>query len=143
MKRLSPATIILGALIYIASPVDVLPDMLGPAGRLDDLLIAAYLIYQALKRRPSPNQSRSDAASDTPERTRAQGAKDPYAVFNVPRTATAEEINERYRELMKQYHPDRVANLGKELRDLAHEKSIEIQAAYDQLVPNRAASNRP
>ncbi len=34
---------------------------------------------------------------------------------------------------MKKYHPDRVADLGEELRKVAHEKSVEIQRAYEAL----------
>jgi uncharacterized membrane protein YkvA (DUF1232 family) len=139
MKRLSPKMILLGALMYIASPVDILPDILGPLGRVDDLLIAAFLTYQALKRRSTVHQSHTESSTSDRETSRSQATRDPYDVFELPRTATSEEIDERYRELMKQYHPDRVASLGKELRDLAHEKTIQIQAAYDQLTLNRRA----
>jgi curved DNA-binding protein CbpA len=38
---------------------------------------------------------------------------------------------------MKQYHPDRVATLGEELRKVAHDKSVEIQQAYDRLRSKR------
>jgi DnaJ like chaperone protein len=34
---------------------------------------------------------------------------------------------------MMEYHPDKVAHLGEELQKLAHEKSQEIQRAYQQL----------
>jgi DnaJ like chaperone protein len=121
-------------------PIDILPDIFGPAGRLDDLLIAAYLAFQALKRLPSANQQHTTSSSTSTPPGKSQPASDPYAVFDLPRSSTAEEINERYRELMKQYHPDRVASLGKELRELAHEKTIEIQKAYDQLIQKNTSS---
>jgi hypothetical protein len=38
-----------------------------------------------------------------------------------------------------QYHPDRVAHLGPELRALAARKMVEINAAHQELV--RTASN--
>ena len=51
-------------------------------------------------------------------------------VLGVSRQASEEEIRAAYRRLMSQYHPDKVAALGQELRDLAERKSKEIGAAY-------------
>jgi DnaJ like chaperone protein len=56
---------------------------------------------------------------------------DPYAVLGVPRDASPEEITRAYREQMKRYHPDRVADLGDELQRVAHRKTLAIQRAYD------------
>jgi DnaJ-domain-containing protein 1 len=36
---------------------------------------------------------------------------------------------------MREYHPDKVAHLGEELQKLAHDKALEIQQAYRDLVP--------
>jgi preprotein translocase subunit Sec63 len=58
---------------------------------------------------------------------------DPWAVLGVPRGASREEITRAYRERLKEYHPDRVAQLGTELRDLAHRKTVEIRRAYETL----------
>ena len=38
---------------------------------------------------------------------------------------------------MKQYHPDRVSGLGEELQHLAHEKTLAIQRAYEELRQRR------
>lgn len=64
-----------------------------------------------------------------------RAASDPYTVLGVPPGASGEEIAEAYRERMKEYHPDRVASLGPELRELAHRKTVEIQRARDALRP--------
>ncbi len=53
-----------------------------------------------------------------------------HEVLGVPPTATPDEIKDAYRTLMSQYHPDKVASLGEELRLLAERKSKEISAAY-------------
>jgi hypothetical protein len=58
---------------------------------------------------------------------------DPYSVLGVARNASLADIRRAYRELIKQYHPDHVARLGKELRDLANAKTQEINRAYDLL----------
>lgn len=53
-----------------------------------------------------------------------------HQVLGVAATATPDEIKDAYRALMSQYHPDKVASLGEELRVLAERKSKEISAAY-------------
>jgi DnaJ-class molecular chaperone len=60
-------------------------------------------------------------------------AWDPHAVLGIRRGATAAEISRAYRAQMKLYHPDRVADLGPELRQVAHRKAIDIQRAYAEL----------
>lgn len=47
--------------------------------------------------------------------------------------ATPEEIKAAFRELAKKYHPDRVAHLGDEFKELAHKKFVEIRSAYERL----------
>ena len=58
---------------------------------------------------------------------------DPWSVLGVGRGASREEIRRAYREQMKRYHPDRVADLGEELRAVAHAKALAIQRAYREL----------
>jgi DnaJ-domain-containing protein 1 len=62
---------------------------------------------------------------------------DPHAVLGVPRDASPSTITKAYRQQLKNYHPDRVADLGPELQRVAHEKTIEIQRAYDELMRAR------
>jgi DnaJ-domain-containing protein 1 len=47
--------------------------------------------------------------------------------------ATPEQIKSAYRLQMTRYHPDRVAQLGPELQQLAVEKSMQINQAYRAL----------
>jgi len=47
--------------------------------------------------------------------------------------ASPEEIKAAYRKLSMKYHPDKVAHLGQEFRQVAEEKMKEINAAYQFL----------
>lgn len=58
---------------------------------------------------------------------------DPRAVLGVGRDASRDEIVHAYREQLKRYHPDRVADLGPELQQVAHRKTVELQRAYVEL----------
>jgi DnaJ-class molecular chaperone len=54
--------------------------------------------------------------------------------LGISEDATEDEIKDAYRHRMQQYHPDKVANLGTKLRDLAEEESKEINRAYEELL---------
>ncbi|QSX04697.1 J domain-containing protein [Sedimentibacter sp. zth1] len=63
--------------------------------------------------------------------------KDPYEVLGIKRGASKDEIKAAYRKLAKQYHPD--MHVNNPLKELAQEKFIEVQQAYDELT--NAGSN--
>lgn len=54
-----------------------------------------------------------------------------FLILEVAHGATREEIERAYKIKISQYHPDKVAQLGIEIRELAEAKSKEINAAYD------------
>lgn len=58
---------------------------------------------------------------------------DPYRVLNVPDDASEAEIDQAYRRLMSQYHPDKFATAAPELRRRAEIKAREINGAYDRI----------
>ena len=53
-------------------------------------------------------------------------------VLGVPSDATIDQIKRSYKVLMSQYHPDKVASLGEDLKLLAERKAKEINHAYSQ-----------
>lgn len=55
-----------------------------------------------------------------------------YMVLGVRENASLDEVMAAYRSAMSQYHPDKVAHLGEELRMLAEKKSKQINAAYEE-----------
>ncbi len=65
--------------------------------------------------------------------------KDPYDVLGISRYATDDEVKKAYRELAKQYHPDRYVD--NPLSDLAQEKFQEVQSAYEQIMKERQSGS--
>jgi hypothetical protein len=53
------------------------------------------------------------------------------SIFGLKGTVSEDDIKKRYRELVSQYHPDKVQHLGREFQQMAEEKTKEIQKAYD------------
>ncbi len=63
----------------------------------------------------------------------SQRHRSPHDVLGVRPGASREEVSAAYRRLVQQYHPDKVAELGPELRELAEQRMKEINAAYETL----------
>jgi hypothetical protein len=84
----------------------------------------------------SPSGARSDSTAD--ESATHEQAPEPAVgqptdwaeILGVPPDASMGEIRAAYRQRISEYHPDRVATLGKELRELAERKSKDINTAY-------------
>jgi len=157
MSNFWKAVIIILILLYILSPVDLLPGI-HPIGLLDDAFLTGLLIY-FLKNGRMPafvlwlgrmifggkiGETGSDQKPYGAEEgvnqeetgntgTRQPHAKDPFEILGIHPGASKEEIHAAYRKLSQQYHPDKVAHLGQEFQELAKEKFVEIQAAYNYL----------
>ena len=142
--RMDPKTLqwwlILAAILYLLWPYDLLPDLFGWPGRLDDLLLIGWLgwfYHRHVGRSPGtpngPGAQADSRHSDPRPRTAGPQSFDPYAVLGIDRSASSDVIRDAYRARMREYHPDKVAHLGEALQTLAHEKSQEIQRAYRAL----------
>ena len=132
---------LIGALLYVLFPRDMVPDFLVGWGWLDDLVVLFFLLqyYRRLYQQRRPG-NRTDQTRQTDDdrhhRTTGSGTRerrDPYAILGIAPGATGEEIRSAYRRLAAQYHPDKVQHLGKELQELAEARFKEIQQAYDYL----------
>ena len=67
------------------------------------------------------------------------GENDPYEVLDIDRNASDEDVKKKYRELIRENHPDVLMAKGvpQEFIDLANEKMAAINAAYDQVEKER------
>lgn len=59
--------------------------------------------------------------------------KDFYEILGIDRNATEDEIKKSYRNLARQWHPDKFSTKSEEERKNAEEKFKEISEAYDTL----------
>lgn len=57
----------------------------------------------------------------------------PYRVFGLTDEASDAEIDQAYRRLISQYHPDKLEGVAEELRRQAAGRAAEINAAYDRI----------
>jgi DnaJ-domain-containing protein 1 len=129
-----PLLLLALALLYLRSPLDVIPDAAGPVGLLDDLLVLLAALYFGRGGASDKGETGGgESARGARGPARNRGGFDPFEVLGVARGASQDEVSRAYRDKMKQYHPDRVADLGEDLRKVAHEKSVEIQRAYEAL----------
>lgn len=143
--------------LYVILRIDLLPDVIPVIGWLDDTFLVGLLIYYfRYKKLPrflrslgrfffkgsgSAQNSGQGRSENQGQGSGAHGAgsggsgrvKDPYAVLGVRKGAGREEIQAAYREAVQKYHPDKVSHLGDEFQQLAQQKFVEIQNAYDQL----------
>jgi hypothetical protein len=79
----------------------------------------------------------NDKRTDRDEKTERRGVASWSLVLDVSADASMEEIRAAYLMRISEYHPDKVAALGKEIREVAERKSKEINAAYSIALEER------
>ena len=63
----------------------------------------------------------------------SQEIMDALSTLGLRSDADNSEIKKAYRELAKEYHPDKLAGMSQGIQDLAKEKFQQIQNAYEYL----------
>ena len=81
----------------------------------------------------SRQHTKSSEASAKRKRMVPSEVRAALLLLALEEDATFEQVRQAYHEAIKQYHPDRVAHLGPELRKMADLKTKEIIAAYKVL----------
>ena len=85
-------------------------------------------IYRDLK-----EQLRNKDAAGTAQSTKKRASSKSYEILGIAPDTSLKEIKKAYQALIQQYHPDRVADMGPELKDVAEARTKEINAAYEEL----------
>lgn len=139
------------ALAYIVSPYDLIPDFIPVRGWIDDIIVG-FMLWRYLRRNRQTSsaqhrqgeQKSQEQTQDRQSHGHASGRptgnsapRDPFTVLGLSRGADPGEIRAAYRRLANQYHPDKVAHLGREFQELAEQRFKEIQQAYDMLTKRR------
>ena len=118
------------------------------------LLLGYWIVSKLIGGKPDNSGARQQArqtaeaegtreqANREQERHEQTGDEPPYAaedaplpwhkVLQVSQAASREEIRKAYQSLIRQYHPDKVASLGPELRELCEQKTKTVNVAYDE-----------
>ena len=111
-------------------------------GALGYWLVAVLL--PLLARTDAEKSGAAGAGSDRPDAAEAPGPAEwristPrwHEVLGVHETSPPEEIVAAYRRKIGEYHPDKVAQMGSDIRALAEQRSREINAAYEQAMRPR------
>lgn len=69
-------------------------------------------------------------AKTEPRSALAPAKKDFHTIFGLDADATLKDVRIAYLAALKRYHPDRVADLGEELIELAEKKTREYNEAF-------------
>ena len=77
------------------------------------------------------DNKRGGGNGGVPARDHKLSESDCWNILGLSGNVTKEEIRKAYRKAMSEYHPDKVASLGSELRELAERKAKEINEAYN------------
>ena len=80
---------------------------------------------------PKSNVGNRQSGGEPKRGERPKSENEFARILGLKGKVTRSEISEKYRQLAKQYHPDRVADLGPELKQLAEKKMKEINQAYE------------
>lgn len=104
------------------------------AGTLIAAIYAMFRSSKSVKQNGGSGLPPPEARPQSDERERSP--EDPMSkpnwwdVLGVPKTAPVQDIRRAFREKISEYHPDKVASLGTEIRELAERKCKEINLAY-------------
>ena len=102
-------------------------------------LFIGYWVISKLISSNEPKKNNNDKRNSNEQENYQSKSEDPawHEVLKVSQFSSLEEIHLAYKSLIRQYHPDKVANLGDELKILAEEKSKTINAAYQSAIKER------
>ena len=113
------------------TPAEIVISVVGVVGGY--WVVSAFLNPS----KPAPQSPQDEAVR--PQPSPAQAFKDPsrvdatnwHEILEVAADADAAAIAAAYRRKISQYHPDKVAQMGEEIRAVAASKSQQINTAYD------------
>jgi nucleosome binding factor SPN SPT16 subunit len=76
-------------------------------------------------------EQRQHQSRDRTENQKHKDEKYFETILGLHPSKTPDDIKNRYKKLVMQYHPDRVTHLGPKLKEVAEQQTKEINEAYD------------
>lgn len=126
--------------IYFIWPIDLVPDLLPGLGRVDDLVLVGFAFWTFDRAKLLKDffkevfrAVRNGRSFDGNTRGNF-GNKPPHVVLGVAKKASPQEVKKAYRQLLRRYHPDKFAHMGKEYEGAAREKTRAIIEAYEAMM---------
>ena len=116
-----------GYLLLARGQVEAVLKKTGSAADLRTLQDAAARLGRPRPRPPRPGQSASAALNLGAETV------DPWALLGIAPGTPEPEAKKAFRNLIAQYHPDKVAHLAPEFRDLAERRTRQILEAWQKI----------
>lgn len=104
------------------------------------IFISAYFIFpdfffkKSKQKRKKSKSYRSKKEEHKQEETYNSSASKYAEILELNGDYSLTNIKKCYKNKIKQYHPDKVDNLGKELKDLAEKRTKEINEAYKYFI---------
>ncbi len=86
--------------------------------------------FNSRKDTNNSNSSTNNNHSATDDKITSDKA---YSILELTFNCSVEEIKSAYKAKIKEYHPDKVHNLGREIQELAAKKTKDINTAYSFL----------
>lgn len=103
---------------------------------LQEALAAAHPRIPRPDKRRRPNPAKTTTTTEKPKpppSKKVEVPKDAWQMLGLERGASLEEARRAFRALVVQYHPDKVAHLAIEFRELAERRTREIMTAWEEL----------
>lgn len=129
--------------VMIASKAELVALLYVSSRQLASLFAAGFKNHvQGNNAAPSNSRAAGSGSQADQQATPGQQPQDfenkeahtsAWELLGLRRGATSEEVSEAYRRMAQMYHPDKVATMGPELRELAERRMKQINLAYDAL----------
>lgn len=99
--------------------------------------LLSHYVDQMLGMSSSYNRGGRTGANNATSNAGKMSLSQAYQILGVSASATNEEVKKAYRKLAMKFHPDKVANLGDDVKASAENRFKQIKEAYDRIAASR------
>ena len=83
------------------------------------------------------NGNHRNTNTNTSNQTSSFTLNDAYRILEINSNSDIDSIKTAYKTKIKEYHPDKVQTMGKEIQEIANRKTKEINDAYNLIKKHR------